>query len=729
MSECEIVLHPDEIQFLSTDGADATAGHGFARNPPSGTVTPTSRSGASSPRGATAAAASPSHHRVASPLAPRRLQLVRAGEHDMQPRWGIQYPITGVISRDAVVTIQQRLADLSLRPQAGEHAWSASQWMLFHLLEEVIAEPGLVMEDLGRRRPPWANCSRCAGTQLGQHLGRAAGCRFNEYNDNLYILCPVCLGLSAYRGEFKGHCRRCSGWTERAFRVLWLAARVRTGDARKQCPETNCDHVTTVPAIGCVHARLHRFRGTSNTPPVTLPPLFQWQRDGDCIAPPEDKLTELLQAVVAVTTGNLLDRIDLRISQRQLFEPQRHSLAAWLRRHPGGPQLPGASLTLFREPPVHAIPLPPGPPVTAPIVPPLLSVPPPPLPPRAAASQTRMDIRPQTTTARPQFQFRVTAPPPPPGWQVPVESTSTASALQLPKAVPAPPLPPIPPASPTSPTAAAMDAPTSESTPQPHTPEWPALIAADLESPAAKTRVQAVADTQSSVRPRPCPIRLGARGRPRQTGATPVIPRETGLPHKGDHPRDPRLTSSGATQERVGDKRSRSNVPDPLGQDDGGCTVLEPTSEDPVSTRPESPPPPPSRTPVTFTTLLGVAPSYTGPLCTRSGETIGRVGLAGQLTTGRYVVRARDTETLHLRDARAASWQAEARPEMEDPIPVSREKLHAHLYATRRTSGVYAGKLVLTSRLKDCNWFELRRVGDFCDTPVRGVVMRFPTDK
>ena len=664
MSDCEIVLHPEEIQLFNSDGADAVSVGRSVSRPSSGAATPTSCSTATSLALRLPVSSPTQTPSQACPSAPPRLTLVRADAREMQPRWGLQYPLSGLISRDAVVTIQHRLGDLMARPREGEFGWTASQWMLNFLLEEVVADPDCVLEDLGFRRPPWGNCSRCSGAKLGQHVGRAAGCRFNEYNDNLMILCPVCLGLSTYRGEFKAHCRDCTGVTERAFRVLWLAARVRTGDERKQCTEPSCSHVTTIPAVGCVHRLLHCSRAAGGgLPPVTLPPLFQWQRDGECIAPPEEELKEVLEAIAGARFGSHAGSFDLRISQRQSFHPARHSLATWLRRHPCGPQLPGGALTLPRAPPVHLIPLPPGPPPARTLTPAMLGIPPPPTPP---------------------------------------VSRQLASA------------------SPTTP-----DAPLLHQEPG----NWPALIPAEHDSPAAKTRLQTLTSASTTSVARAVPVRLGSRGRPHHVSAVPMIPREASSSSSPSLPRDPRLVTGVAGASRTGSKRCRPITTDPLGQDDTGGEVKEPTSEDHVSSRPESPPPPPARAPVTLTSLLGAVPSYTGPLCTRVGTIIGRVGLSGQLITGRYEVRARDSETLHLQDPRAASWQAEARPAMDDPIPKDREKLHAHLYATRRTSGVYAGKLVLTSRLKRCNWFELRRVGDICDAPVRGVIMRLANDK
>ena len=102
-----------------------------------------------------------------------------------------------------------------------------------------------------------------------------------------------------------------------------------------------------------------------------------------------------------------------------------------------------------------------------------------------------------------------------------------------------------------------------------------------------------------------------------------------------------------------------------------------------------------------------------------TGLAMANVYLTGQLRTGAYdVVGRRRNGRLHK--GAKASWWADGAAQAIDPLPMEKITAHMALTAVRPSGGIFAGRMRLATRLRDCEEFTLLAGGR--DEPVQGIL-------
>ena len=638
-----------------------------------------------------------------------RLQLVTILHNDTDQRPGNPHPMSALLTRAHIVTIERRTAELQHRRRPREHLWHPLQWMLHWRLDELLRSPDLALQDLSHLPAPQNSCSRCAEKSLGTHA--SSGCARREDSDNLGIMCSACLGICTYRRAFAEHCGRCAGYTERDFRVIWLGVRLHPNDVRHQCPVARCTFATVTPAVWSFHSIIHRHRAARPLELVTMPPLYEWQQQEQSLALPQEKFVEFTNALQALRPRVNFDIIDLRLSQRDTFNSSQHSLGAWLRRNMRSTLPPVVASTPASPPAAPVAPvLPPAPATTSTASTPMTSSTSPAPPPVTSAVVTSASA--STSASESASKRGITSPSS--TLSRPTESATPVSLDQIPLPHAPPPL-----------SAWVRPPPGLPVTPRP-------LTSGAWKPPALPPAVRVI------------PLRLGSRGRPRSPrGGVAFNPRHTVplvalTPALGsDRPRDPRRPPrrrsvpdvSPASEDTDAKRQHTTTVhsTDPMTTDDDGMPIDSPTCYRDSPRRTSSLPTlvnTASRPPLTLRDRLPGPLSYRGPLCAPGLGTLGEVGITGQLQTGHYVVRGRDAKTGQLRHPHAATWQAEARSPLHDPMPVSNIQLQVHLDVVRRHGSVYAGRLCMAAALVGCDSFQLTRCGASASDVVHGVIVR-----
>ena len=223
------------------------------------------------------------------------------------------------------------------KSRRGGFPWNITQWLTFYTVDELLLDGGHLLLKDRTRLPPFNThqCRRCNWAMVGRHNGAIANHLATCEEDGLRVACPRCLGIFLCRGDLQAHVWSCIGLSKRSVNTQWLSLRINVRHPTLHCPVPDCDHATTIPAIGTLHTLLHLSSLNQSVPDVRLPPIYRMEREGSSIAPPADfdTIARLLYVVHVIADVRAAHTLDLRCSASVPFDPRIHSVAAWIARN------------------------------------------------------------------------------------------------------------------------------------------------------------------------------------------------------------------------------------------------------------------------------------------------------------------------------------------------------------------------------------------------------------